>query len=132
MIPGALLKIGELATQAAVSTRTIDYYTQLGLLSPSARSSGGFRLYAPQEVQRVHAIRALEAAGASLDDITSALGATGDTAATAARLHESLRQLGEALPAANTQAAKLAAPALERAHGLILAAIDILTALPPT
>jgi DNA-binding transcriptional MerR regulator len=48
-----LLRIGELAARAGVSTRTVDFYTSLGLLSPAARTGGNFRLYAPDTVERI-------------------------------------------------------------------------------
>jgi hypothetical protein len=42
-----LIRIGELARAAGVSTRTVDYYTGLGLLEPAARTDAGYRLYHP-------------------------------------------------------------------------------------
>ena len=58
-----LLRIGELAARAVVSTRTVDFYTGLGLLTPTRRSGGNFRLYQPADVQRIAAVRHLEAQG---------------------------------------------------------------------
>jgi MerR family copper efflux transcriptional regulator len=71
-----LLRIGELASRAGVSTRTVDFYTGLGLLTPSRRSGGNFRLYQPSDVQRIEAIRRLEAQGIRLDDIAHAMTAS--------------------------------------------------------
>lgn len=68
-----LLRIGELAARAGVSTRTVDYYTGLGLLRATRRSGGNFRLYQPTDVQRITAIRHLEAHGIRLEDITRIL-----------------------------------------------------------
>lgn len=68
-----LLRIGELAERAGVSTRTVDFYTGLGLLVPVGRTGGNFRLYDPADVNRVGVIRRLEAQGIRLDDITRAL-----------------------------------------------------------
>jgi len=68
-----LLRIGELAIRAGVSKRTIDFYTGLGLLTPSRRSGGNFRLYQPTDVHRIAAIRRLEAQGIRLDEITHLL-----------------------------------------------------------
>ena len=67
-----LLRIGELASHASVSRRTVDYYTGLGLLTP-VRSGGNFRLYEPADVPRIAAIRRLEAQGIKLDEITHLL-----------------------------------------------------------
>jgi DNA-binding transcriptional MerR regulator len=70
---GHLLRIGELATRANVSRRTVDFYTGLGLLTPSRRSGGNFRLYQPTDVHRIAAIRRLETQGIRLDEITHLL-----------------------------------------------------------
>jgi DNA-binding transcriptional MerR regulator len=67
-----LLRIGELASRAEVSRRTVDFYTGLGLLAP-IRSGGNFRLYQPADVQRIAAIRRLEAQGIRLDEIARLL-----------------------------------------------------------
>ena len=67
------LRIGELAARAGVSTRTVDYYTGLGLLAPVRRSGGNFRLYHSSDVRRITAIRQLEAQGIRLEDITHLL-----------------------------------------------------------
>ena len=71
-----LLRIGEMASRAGVSRRTVDFYTNLGLLSPVRRSGGNFRLYEPTDVNRIAAIRQLEAQGIRLDEITHLLTAS--------------------------------------------------------
>jgi MerR family transcriptional regulator, copper efflux regulator len=68
-----LLRIGELASRASVSKRTVDFYTGLGLLAPAGRSTGNFRLYDTSAVQRIATIRRLEARGLRLDEITHLL-----------------------------------------------------------
>jgi MerR family copper efflux transcriptional regulator len=68
-----LLRIGEVASRADVSRRTVDFYTGLGLLTPARRSGGNFRLYQPGDVQRIAAIRMLEAQGIRLEEITRLL-----------------------------------------------------------
>jgi DNA-binding transcriptional MerR regulator len=68
-----VLRIGEVAARAGVSTRTVDFYTGLGLLTPIRRSGGNFRLYRPDDVQRIAAVRQLEAQGIRLDDIAHVL-----------------------------------------------------------
>jgi MerR family copper efflux transcriptional regulator len=77
-VPSDLLRIGELATRAGVSPRTVDYYTGLGLLTPSRRSGGNFRLYLPTDVQRIGTIRQLEAHGLRLDEIVHLLNGGGN------------------------------------------------------
>jgi DNA-binding transcriptional MerR regulator len=73
-----VLRIGELAARAGVSTRTVDFYTGLGLLTPTRRSGGNFRLYRPTDVQRIAAVRQLEAQGIRLDDIAHVLAGADD------------------------------------------------------
>ena len=67
-----LLRIGELASRADVSRRTVDFYTGLGLLAPT-RSGGNYRLYQPTDVRRIAAIRRLEAQGIRLEEIAHLL-----------------------------------------------------------
>lgn len=61
------MRIGELAARAGVSTRTLRYYEQQGLL-PARRAANGYREYEESDVRLVAEIRALLAAGFSLDD----------------------------------------------------------------
>jgi DNA-binding transcriptional MerR regulator len=68
-----LLRIGDLAARAGVSTRTVDFYTGMGLLTPIRRTAGNFRLYRPTDVQRIAAVRHLESQGIRLDDIAHVL-----------------------------------------------------------
>jgi DNA-binding transcriptional MerR regulator len=49
-------RIGEVAEQAGVSTRTLRYYQELGLLDPAGLSPGGSRRYSPKDVARLRRI----------------------------------------------------------------------------
>ena len=49
-----------------MSTRTIKYYEELGLVSPQNRSPGGFRLYSTSDVERLERILRLKNMGFSL------------------------------------------------------------------
>lgn len=72
----ATIRIGEVAERAGVSTRTLRYYEELGLLPRSPRSAGGNRLFRPAEVERVQRIRAMqELMGLDLDEIRTVLDA---------------------------------------------------------
>jgi MerR family Zn(II)-responsive transcriptional regulator of zntA len=64
-----LLKIGELAKRAKVTKRTIRYYEELGLLSPSERSEGGFRLYNENDLSRLLFINRFKEIDFPLDKI---------------------------------------------------------------
>lgn len=69
-----LLRIGEVARRCGVSTRTLRYYEEMGLLTPADTSEGGFRLYAPDVVERVDRIgRLKEVMGFTLEEIRSTL-----------------------------------------------------------
>ncbi|WP_207935941.1 MerR family transcriptional regulator [Actinomadura sp. KC216] len=61
------MRIGELAARAGVSTRTLRYYEQQGLL-PARRAANGYRQYEESDVRLVAEIRSLLAAGFTLDD----------------------------------------------------------------
>ncbi|OWY63067.1 hypothetical protein B7486_55090 [cyanobacterium TDX16] len=60
------MQIRELAERAGVSTRTLRYYEEKGLLEP-ARSANGYRQYGAEDVERVRRIRFLLAAGINTD-----------------------------------------------------------------
>ena len=60
--------IGELATRAGTSTRTLRYYEQHGLVR-SSRDPRGYRLYEDAELRVVREIRVLLDSGFGLDDI---------------------------------------------------------------
>lgn len=58
------MRIGELASRAGVSVRSLRYYEEQGLLA-STRSASGQRHYTAAEVERVRFIQRLYAAGLS-------------------------------------------------------------------
>ncbi|HUZ82111.1 MAG TPA: MerR family transcriptional regulator [Gaiellaceae bacterium] len=64
------LRIGEAAQRAGVSERTLRYYEEIGLITPSGHSAGGCREYGPDELARVARIRELqELIGLNLEEI---------------------------------------------------------------
>ena len=64
-----LLKIGELAKRTGLTVRTLHHYDSIALLSPSARSDAGYRLYNDADIARLHRILALRRFGMALADI---------------------------------------------------------------
>src|SRR5688572_14069251 len=62
-------KVGELAKRTALTVRTLHHYDQIGLLSPSHRSSAGHRLYGERDVKRLQKIVSLRQLGLTLDQI---------------------------------------------------------------
>ena len=65
--------IGKLAKAAGVPTSTVRYYERAGILTPSGRSAGNYRLYSAEELERLRFIRAAQATGFSLEDVTTLL-----------------------------------------------------------
>jgi len=66
----AVLPIGELAQRTGVTTRTLRYWEELGLIRPSGRRGGGERFYLPADMARVTRIRDLqELLGFSLAEV---------------------------------------------------------------
>jgi MerR family copper efflux transcriptional regulator len=124
------MRIGELATAAGVSNRTIDFYTNLGLLTPADRSPGGYRLYDPATVEVIVSIRRLEASGMALEDIGRDLRAATDLPQAVARLNRDLETLRALAESADAHAQPMAATLTVRAHNLITAAMELLIAMP--
>lgn len=67
---GDLRRIQDVARQVGLTPRAIRYYEGLGLIEPSARSAGDFRLFSGEDVERLQRIKALrDDAGFSLAEI---------------------------------------------------------------
>lgn len=64
-----LLKVGQLAKSTGISVRTLHHYDEIDLLSPSARTDSGHRLYNRADVIRLHRIQSLKQLGISLQQI---------------------------------------------------------------
>ncbi|MDZ5474479.1 MerR family transcriptional regulator [Bacillus sp. 31A1R] len=64
--------MGELAEKANVTKRTVDYYTNLGLLE-AERSSSNYRYYNSESVERLRLIEKSKNEGMSLEDIKKML-----------------------------------------------------------
>ena len=66
---GASLSIGELAKRTGVSTRTIRYYEELGILPRPQRTDGGTRRYPREYIFYVEGARTLKDLGFGLEEI---------------------------------------------------------------
>lgn len=127
----ALLKIGELAARAQVSIRTVDYYTNLGLLAPAQRTASNYRLYRPGDVDRIHLVQQLEVHGVPLEEIALALTTRqADLTTTLDRIDEDLRGLQTAAEGASPEVQGLLAAIATRVHSLITVALQIPPDLP--
>ena len=67
------MKVGTLARKTGLTVRTLHYYDEIGLLSPSRRSEAGYRLYGADDVARLQQIMSLRQLGFSLEDIQALL-----------------------------------------------------------
>ena len=65
-----MMKIGRFARLLNVTPRTIRYYETLGLVKPTGRTEGGFRLYSPREALFLAAVFAFKEIGLSLGQIS--------------------------------------------------------------
>ncbi|WP_328807775.1 MerR family transcriptional regulator [Nonomuraea antri] len=69
------LTVGAAAAHAGVTVRTLHHWDRIGLVRPSGRTSGGYRLYSAAEVARIHRVLIYRELGLSLDDIGELLDA---------------------------------------------------------
>jgi DNA-binding transcriptional MerR regulator len=67
--------VNKLAKLAGVSTRTLRYYDEIGLLKPARVSSNGYRVYGQKEIDRLQQIMLYRELGVSLEDIKNILDA---------------------------------------------------------
>lgn len=75
-----LLQIGEVADRVGLSLRTVRYYEEVELLTPTTRSEGGFRLFDQSQVDRLLLIKRMKPIGMSLEDMRLLLDARDDLA----------------------------------------------------
>lgn len=71
------LRIGELARRTGLTQRALRHYDEIGLLVPSGRSGGDYRLYSRADVERLLAVQHLKSLGLSLAEIAEALNGEG-------------------------------------------------------
>ena len=73
---GSGIQIGDLAKRAGVTVDTVRFYERRKLLPSAPRTGGGFRLFAPEAVERIRFIKQAQELGFSLEEIKGLL-ATG-------------------------------------------------------
>lgn len=69
--PETLIQIGTLAKELGITTRTIRYYEEIGLMGSSNRSGGGTRNYNREDILRLKFILKLKELGISLKEMQS-------------------------------------------------------------
>ena len=88
------MRIGEVTERTSLSLRTLRHWDDVGLVQPSGRTEGGFRLYTDADVERILIIRRMKPLGYTLDemrdllDVVDALTAAPDDASLRARLED--------------------------------------------
>ena len=67
------MQIGEVSEDTGLSLRTIRYYEEVGLVTPSARTGGGFRLYSDADVARLRLVKRMKPLEFSLQEMRDVL-----------------------------------------------------------
>ncbi|GAA1476534.1 MerR family transcriptional regulator [Nocardioides aestuarii] len=67
------MHIGEVAERTELSLRSLRHWDEVGLLRPSARTEGGFRLYTEQDVEKILLIRRMKPLGFTLEEMARAI-----------------------------------------------------------
>ncbi|MRR12467.1 MerR family transcriptional regulator [bacterium] len=82
--------VGEVATLAKVSVRTLHHYDEIGLLKPSARTEAGYRLYTEHDLETLQQTLFFRELGFDLADIRDMLSSPGFDAAEALQMQRDL------------------------------------------
>ncbi len=69
----AVMHIGEVAARTELSLRSLRHWEEVGLVQPSGRTEGGFRLYTESDVDRILVIRRMKPLGFSLDEMKAVM-----------------------------------------------------------
>ena len=67
------MQIGQVAARTELSIATVRHYDEVGLVTPSARSTGGYRLYTEVDVDRLLVIRRMKPLGFTLTEMKDLL-----------------------------------------------------------
>jgi DNA-binding transcriptional MerR regulator len=110
--PQVHLRIDAVAQRTGLTKRTIRYYEEIGLVTPSGRSEGNYRLYTEADVLRLERIQRMkQSAGFSLSEILEMLDAEGVRDRIRERYHsvedraERIRMLDESISVLTRQRA---------------------------
>jgi DNA-binding transcriptional MerR regulator len=67
------MQIGEVAQRTDLSLRTLRHYDEVGLLRPTGRSEGGFRLYTEDDLDKLLVIRRMKPLGFTLEEMVEVM-----------------------------------------------------------
>ncbi|WP_426592609.1 MerR family transcriptional regulator [Cellulomonas sp. McL0617] len=122
-------RVGELAAASGLTVRTLHYYEQIGLLTPSGRSGAGHRLYDAADAERLYRICLLRRLGMGLAEVQRALDDPAWDLASAMRTH--LATLDERLEATARLRSRVAG-ALASDGTDLLAVVEAMTTMEPS
>jgi DNA-binding transcriptional MerR regulator len=71
--PARAMQIGEIAQRTELSLRTLRHYDEVGLLRPTGRSDGGFRLYTEEDLDKLLFIRRMKPLGFTLEEMVEVM-----------------------------------------------------------
>lgn len=111
------MHIGQFAERTGLSSRTLRHYEAIGLIPPTGRTEGGFRLYTEEDLRRLMTIRRMKALGystAEMGELLELLDVLEDEAADGERRQQARAALHARLDDARERREKLAAQ-VERA-----------------
>ncbi|WP_219417703.1 MerR family transcriptional regulator [Pseudonocardia nigra] len=100
--------VKQVASRVGLPEGTVRYYDRIGLVTPDARSSAGYRLYGPEEEGKLRFVRQAKSLGLSLDDIRGLIAAA-ERGCCGEVIPELDRLLNDKLAEIDAQLAELAA-----------------------
>lgn len=124
------LKVGELARRTGLTVRTLHHYDAMGLLSPSARTRSGHRLYGAADVRRLQQILSLRALGLTLEEVARWLERPDASLLESLEMH--LEQLAERIAAEEALRRRLGAVVAHLRKGAEVTLEEILDTLEAT
>ncbi|WP_416236384.1 heavy metal-responsive transcriptional regulator [Spirulina sp. CCNP1310] len=94
-----MLQLGEAARQLGLNPQTLYFYERIGLIPPPQRTSAGYRLFSPTDLERLAFIARAKTLGLSLAEIKEILALKQGRSLTCAAVYERLQQKVAALEA---------------------------------
>ena len=104
------MHIGEVAARTDLSLRSLRHWEDVGLITASGRSDGGFRLYTDDDVAKILFVRRMKPLGYSLDEMKAVMAdleASRDAGSTAEARAAARRHLAEVADDARERRARL-------------------------
>ena len=68
-----MIQIGEVSARTDLSLRSLRHWEEVGLIRPSGRTEGGFRLYTEDDVEKILLIRRMKPLGFTLDEMRAVM-----------------------------------------------------------